>query len=418
MNWLKNYNCSTLLRASYLEKFRRAISHEPVTPTKRERFMSDNIIVSFPMDEKIPKTSENSSSDDVFASSNNEVRITVEEHSITSSTRKMHPIKAWYRHTIPDSITCHQAWLVIHISVTIALCVLYFTHIIHISGGTISICELLFGVLVRNEIFIALLHRIVALVPCFKYELNRMLHCIGGLHVSSAICAFLWLLISLIFELHGLGARITGGIISFLIVFISLTAIPIVRRRFHNIFEHIHRYAGWTTLIILVIHVIFLQLDKFDSFSTETLFNAPVLILVVIVIIIFLPWICIRLGFMYSIHAYRKVLIVCTGAGIAPALPYIKDSLPTTHVHLLWIGKQHQRIYGDYVWNLVQKTYPHFTLHDTSVSGRPGVQLVEDHFWKTESEAVFVVSNEKFTVEVANALWRKDIPCFGALFDS
>ncbi|CAF4882457.1 unnamed protein product, partial [Rotaria magnacalcarata] len=26
------------------------------------------------------------------------------------------------------------------------------------------------------------------------------------------------------------------------------------------------------------------------------------------------------LGFMYSIHAYRKVLIVCTGAGIAPAL--------------------------------------------------------------------------------------------------
>ncbi|CAF2103144.1 unnamed protein product [Rotaria magnacalcarata] len=505
MNWLKNYNCSTLLKVSYLEKFRRATSHEPVTPTKRERFMSDNIIVSFPMDEKIPKTSENSSSDDVFASSNNEVRITVEEHSITSSTRKMHPIKAWYRHTIPDSITCHQAWLVIHISVTIALCVLYFTHIIHISGGTISICELLFGVLVRNEIFIALLHRIVALVPCFKYELNRMLHCIGGLHVSSAICAFLWLLISLIFELHGLGARITGGIISFLIVFISLTAIPIVRRRFHNIFEHIHRYAGWTTLIILVIHVIFLQLDKFDSFSTETLFNAPVLILVVIVIIIFLPWICIRkvvvqynqpskdltvitfpsafypygsttrisldghewhafaialtdpwtnqhsilvaiagdwtkklaencranqlpehiwirkikgLGFMYSIHAYRKVLIVCTGAGIAPALPYIKDSLPTTHVHLLWIEKQHQRIYGDYVWNLVQNTYPHFTLHDTSVSGRPGVQLVEDHFWKTESEAVFVVSNEKFTVEVANALWRKDIPCFGALFDS
>ncbi|CAF0882026.1 unnamed protein product [Rotaria sordida] len=417
----------------------------------------------------------------------------------------MHPIKAWYHSTIPDCITCHQVWLIIHVLVTIALCILYFTHIIQVSGGTIAICELLFGVLVRNEIFIALLHRFVALIPCFKYEFNRMLHCIGGLHVSSAIACLFWLLISLSCEHHGLGVRITGGIILFLILLISLTAIPIVRRRFHNTFEHIHRYIGWTSLIILIIHVIFIQLEKFDSFNTKTLFNIPVLILLAIIIIIFLPWICVRkvfvqynqpskdltiltfphalypygsftrisfdghewhafaialtdpctdqhsvliaaagdwtktladdyrnnklpqhvwirrikgLGFMHSIHAYRKVLIVCTGAGIAPALPYIKDPLPTTHTHILWIAKKHEENYGEYVWNLVQKMHLHCTLYDTSVSGRPGPQLVEEHFWKTNSQAVFVVSNEKFTIEVINALWRKDIPCFGALFDS
>jgi hypothetical protein len=96
-------------------------------------------------------------------------------------------------------------WLVIHTLVTITLCVLYFTHKINLSAGTIAIFELLFGVLVRNEIFIALLHRLVGLIPYFKYEFNRMLHCIGGMHVSSAISAFFWLLVSLSYERHNHG---------------------------------------------------------------------------------------------------------------------------------------------------------------------------------------------------------------------
>ncbi|CAF2386851.1 unnamed protein product [Rotaria sp. Silwood2] len=510
INGFENFQWSTVINRLYLNKYRRVISNEPPIRIKLKRFISDSAMEFLPVQnstvEKNDSPSNQSlSSDDVLVVQNSEVKITIEDESMMSSTRKMHPIKAWYHRTIPDYITCHQVWLIIHILVTITLCVLYFTHIIQISAGIISICELLFGVLVRNEIFIALLHRLVVLTPCFKYEFNRMLHCIGGLHVSSAIAAFFWLLISLICERHGLGVRITGGIILFLILFISSTAIPIVRRRFHNTFERIHRYIGWTSLIVLLVQVVFIQLDKFDKFSTKALFNVPVLILLTIVIIIFLPWICIHkvlvqydqpskdltiltfprtlypygsftrisldgyewhafaialtdpykdqhsiliavagdwtktladnyqndklpqhiwirrikgLGFMYSIHAYRKVLIVCTGSGIAPALPYIKDPLPTTHTHLLWIAKKHAENYGENVWKLVQRIHPHYTLHDTSVNGRPGPELVEEQFWKTNSEAVFIVSNEKFTIEVVNALWHKNIPCFGALFDS
>ncbi|CAF1493617.1 unnamed protein product, partial [Rotaria sordida] len=426
MNQIENSEWPTVINSTYLNKYRRAISYEPGIPIKPKQFTSSNSVVFLPIDDDILEENENpsnqhSSSYDVVAPQNGEVRLTFEADSIKPSTRKMHSIKAWYHRTVPDYIACHHVWLMIHALVTIILCALYFTHIIQISGGTIAICELLFGVLVRNEIFIALLHRLVALIPCFKYEFNRMLHCIGGIHVSSAITACFWLLISLICERHGLGVQITGGIILFFIIFISTTAIPIVRRRFHNTFEHMHRYVGWTCLIILIIHVVFLQLDKFDSFSTKALFNVSVLILLAIVIIIFLPWICVGkvlvqydqpsndltiitfpralypygsttrisldghewhafaialtdsytdrhsilvaavgdwtkglaadyrsnklprhvwirrikgLGFMYSIHAYRRVLIVCTGSGIAPALPYIKDPLPTTHTHL------------------------------------------------------------------------------------
>ncbi|CAF4437534.1 unnamed protein product, partial [Adineta steineri] len=81
---------------------------------------------------------------------------------------------------------------------------------------------------------------------------------------------------------------------NFFVIFLSLTAMPIIRRRFHNVFEHIHRYVGWTCLVVLIVHVIFLQLDNFQSFSTKALFNEAVIILVIIVIIIILPWIWVR----------------------------------------------------------------------------------------------------------------------------
>ncbi|CAF0822357.1 unnamed protein product [Adineta steineri] len=494
----------------HLNRFRRAVSDHPAAPVQRKRFISDCITAFTSIDDYSIESDENSTESESLSDispirQHGEVRINLDDELIQPTTMKMHTVETFIRRIVPDFLTCHQVWLVIHVLITVVLCVLYFTHKIETSAGTIAIFELLFGVLVRNEIFISLLHCFVGVIPYFKYEFNRMLHCIGGLHVSSAIATFFWLLISLSCEWHGLVVRISGGIILFFVIFLSLTAMPIIRRRFHNVFEHIHRYVGWTCLVVLIVHVIFLQLDNFQSFSTKALFNEAVIILIIIVIIIILPWIWVRkvsaqfsqpskdltvitfpqalypygsttrisfdghewhafaialtnpcsdqhsilvaaagdwtkklaenyqtnklpehiwirrikgLGFMYSIHAYQKVLIVCTGAGIAPALPYIKDPLPTCHTHILWIAKQHENNYGEYIWKLVQSRQPHFTLHDTKIHGRPGVQLVEDHFWKTNSHAVFIVSNEKFTNEITNALWRKGIPCFGALFDS
>ena len=495
--------------SQYLNKFRRAISEQPYA-ARRKRFDLDTDIIFMPVEDMTVEENENPiidqpSHDDTAISSPqrpSDIRIDLE---VSSYLKKLHPLNAVFRRVVPDFLTCQQMWLIIHIIVTATLCGVYFAGRVKFSAGTIAIIEILVSVLVRNEIFIAFLHCIIAWVPFCKYEFNRMLHCIGGLHTSCAVASFFWLLVSLSYERHGLVARITGAIILFLIILLSLSALPVVRRRFHDIFEHIHRYMGWGCLVILIVHVIFLQLDQYAYFHRNAIVNLPVIVLVVITFIIFLPWICIRkvfvkfqqpsndltvitfpralypygsttrisfdghewhafavaltdasadqhsilvavagdwtkslaenyrkqnlpeqiwirrikgIGFMYSIHAYRKVLIVCTGSGIAPALPYIKDPLPTTHAHLLWIAKQHEHNYGEYVWQLVKKTAPHYTLHDTKISGRPGPQLVEDHYWRVNAEAVFVVSNEPFTNEVVNTLWRKSIPCFGALFDS
>lgn len=340
--------------------------------------------------------------------------------------------KAFFRRAVPDFITCQRLWFSIDILVTIILCVLYFTQKNHFSAGTIAICELLFVILVQNETFIALLIYIIGWIPFFKYEFHRTLHYMGSCHDSSVIGAFFWLFISLILEDHGLVVIITGAIILLVILSLSLMTRSIIRHHFYNHFEHIHRYLGLTCLIVLIIHVLFLQFDTFDSFTTQAIFNLPVLVLISILIIIFLPWQCIQykqpskeltiitfprvlsqfdsttrilldghewhaysvtlpdqstdqhsivenhrtnkllkyvwvrqskgLDFLYSIHAYRKVLIVCTDSDIAPALPYIKEPLSRTHIHLLWIAQEYKYNYGEYIWQLVQKISPHFTL--------------------------------------------------------
>lgn len=82
------------------------------------------------------------------------------------------------------------------------------------------------------------------------------------------------------------------------------------------------------------------------------------------------------IGFMYSIHAYQRVLIVCTGSGIAPALPYLQNSIPTTYTFTLWIGKKHYEIYGDFIMNIVERNAPNFVLHDTHKDGKPSTDLV------------------------------------------
>jgi len=45
-------------------------------------------------------------------------------------------------------------------------------------------------------------------------------------------------------------------IVTLLITVAILSAIPVVRERHHNVFEHHHRFAGWTGLIITWVFVI------------------------------------------------------------------------------------------------------------------------------------------------------------------
>lgn len=124
-------------------------------------------------------------------------------------------------------------------------------------------------------------------------------------------------------------------------------------------------------------------------------------------------------GFANTIHAYRRVLVVCTGGGIAPATMYWFADDQRQHVHLLWVTKNPTEIYPE-KYLVMTRLFRTARIHDTAVDGRPDGGMCVKHALTLDIEAVFIVSNEPYTFEQIQR-FRADAPqldVFGATFDS
>ena len=119
-------------------------------------------------------------------------------------------------------------------------------------------------------------------------------------------------------------------------------------------------------------------------------------------------------GFMYHAQAYRRVLMVATGAGIGPVLPYLL-SRPPVQFECLWIGRCHRAAMGT---DLVDRVLASgsVTLIDTS-RGRPDIGACVADVAR-RFDAVFVVSNDVVRDVVAKACESLGVPWYGPTFDS
>ena len=121
-------------------------------------------------------------------------------------------------------------------------------------------------------------------------------------------------------------------------------------------------------------------------------------------------------GFMFSINAYSRVIVIATGAGIAPVVPHVIEN--GHKLHIVWIGNNHQQTYGQEVFSLLD-SHPRCNIYDTGVHGRPDVgQLAIQAFGDFKAQAVFCVSNQTLTKNVVQACLSKGIPAYGATWDS
>jgi hypothetical protein len=119
-------------------------------------------------------------------------------------------------------------------------------------------------------------------------------------------------------------------------------------------------------------------------------------------------------GFMYHAQAYRRVLMVATGAGIGPVLPYLLSRSPV-QFECLWIGRCHRAAMGaDLVDRILASGS--VTLIETS-RGRPDVGACVAGL-AHQFDAVFVVSNDVVRDSVARACESLGVPCYGPTFDS
>jgi NAD(P)H-flavin reductase len=121
-------------------------------------------------------------------------------------------------------------------------------------------------------------------------------------------------------------------------------------------------------------------------------------------------------GFMFSINAYSRVVIIATGAGIAPVIPHV---IANSHkLCIVWIGNEHKQTYGETLWSLLD-SHPHCNIFDTGVYGRPNVeQLAIQAVRDFRAQAVFCVSNKVVTKKLVKTCLEKGIPAYGATWDS
>lgn len=119
-------------------------------------------------------------------------------------------------------------------------------------------------------------------------------------------------------------------------------------------------------------------------------------------------------GFMYHAQTYRRVLIVATGAGIGPVLPYLVGT-PVMQVECLWIARDHRAAMGaDLVERVLERG--DVMLVDSS-HGRPDVGALVAGT-ALGFDAVFVVGNDRVRDQVADVCQRLGVPWYGPTFDS
>jgi len=157
--------------------------------------------------------------------------------------------------------------------------------------------NLLVCVLIRNEPFLHLLYFAVEGTrdirhPRLKRFFHRLLHMNGDLHIASACWSACWLCVYLARR----AAEADGGTVAFIAVILGMMAAMIAfaqryfRDAYHNFFEVVHRYVGWTLLAVFLGSLLYSHRDDWVGMLTDPVF----LLYVCIVNIVFSPWFFVR----------------------------------------------------------------------------------------------------------------------------
>ncbi|KAJ0017133.1 hypothetical protein Pint_10438 [Pistacia integerrima] len=138
-----------------------------------------------------------------------------------------------------------------------------------------------------------------------KTATTSLLQSLGGIHSGCGVSSVFWLIYALILTLkdrENTSPEIIGvaSAILSLLCLSSLAAFPLFRHLHHNVFERIHRFAGWTALGLLWAFVILtISYDpKIKSYTSELgsrlikqqefWFTAAITVLIII------PWLTVR----------------------------------------------------------------------------------------------------------------------------
>jgi NAD(P)H-flavin reductase len=132
-------------------------------------------------------------------------------------------------------------------------------------------------------------------------------------------------------------------------------------------------------------------------------------------------------GFMYQHSIYDHILIVVTGGGIAPIIPCLVLN-KKTKMDVIWIGHSQEKEFTKEVLATLLDTIAD---HDISIhildtddedlkqfNNAMYAALALEAYHHYKPEAVFVMSNQQFTIDLMHAFDANGIKSYGATFDS
>ncbi|KFA71459.1 hypothetical protein S40288_08015 [Stachybotrys chartarum IBT 40288] len=176
--------------------------------------------------------------------------------------------------------------------------------------GALVLGNLLFAVLMRNELLLRVLYTILiyglrSWAPVqLKLAATSALQHVGGIHSGCALSGAGWLVYKVVDIIQHRNVQhdsvVATGIITSILVMISiLSAFPWVRNNYHNTFERHHRFIGWIGLASTWAFVILG--NTFDIRTGEWRSDAHILLngqemwfAVFMTVFIAIPWVTLR----------------------------------------------------------------------------------------------------------------------------
>ena len=114
---------------------------------------------------------------------------------------------------------------------------------------------------------------------------------------------------------------------------------------------------------------------------------------------------------------FKKVVWVATGSGIGPCLPHLLSQ--ETPSRLVWATRNPRKTYGDHLVDEILEVQPSAIIWDTDAHGKPDlVKLAYLAYQEFDAEAIICISNKKLTWQVVYGMESRNIPAYGAIWDS
>lgn len=175
-----------------------------------------------------------------------------------------------------------------------------------VDASTMIVANFAVAALIRQQYVINLLFRLATGVPKHwplrvRWTLGKVYH-FGGLHVGAAVCATAWFLVLAVTT----PPNALTWTIAVLLVAMVVFALPSVRARWHDLFERVHRFGGWTVLLLVAVHS-----ALFGSEASRWL-------VVIVVISVVLPWLRLRRVPVRITRPSPHVAIVRFDYGVTP----------------------------------------------------------------------------------------------------